>query len=94
LHQNREIGGAADPGAACWLTAVTVRRLLFWSDEVRGLSAIACFFIVRGNSRTLRDAEGTAEWQATGPENQGMVMSHRRSIRPPSAKFAQVREPG
>ena len=40
------------------------------------------------------NAEGTAEWPATGPENQGMVMSHGRSIRLPSAKFAQVREPG
>ena len=39
-------------------------------------------------------AEGTAEWPATGPENQGMAMSHGRSIRLPSAKFAQVREPG
>jgi hypothetical protein len=39
-------------------------------------------------------AEGTAEWSATGPENRGMVMSLGRSIRLPSAKFAQVREPG
>ncbi len=39
-------------------------------------------------------AEGTAEWSATGPENQGVVMSDGRSIRLPSAKFAQVREPG
>lgn len=31
---------------------------------------------------------------ATGAENQGMVMSDKRSIRLPSAKFAQVREPG
>ena len=46
------------------------------------------------NSRTLRHAEGTAEWPATGPENQGIVMSDGRSIRLPSAKFAQVREPG
>ena len=46
------------------------------------------------DSRTLRHAEGTAEWPATGPENRGMVMSHGRSIRLPSAKFAQVREPG
>ena len=30
--------------------------------------------------------EGTAEWPATGPENQGMVMSHGRSIRLPSSK--------
>jgi hypothetical protein len=44
-------------------------------------------------SRTLRHAEGTAEWQA-GPENRGVVMSDGRSIRLPSAKFAQVREPG
>ncbi len=46
------------------------------------------------NSRTLRHAEGTAEWPATGPENRGIVMSDGRSIRLPSAKFAQVREPG
>jgi hypothetical protein len=39
-------------------------------------------------------AEGTAEWPATGPENQSMVMSHGRSIRLPSAKLAQVRESG
>ena len=38
------------------------------------------------NSRTLRHAEGTAEWPATGPENQGIVMSDGRSIRLPSAK--------
>jgi hypothetical protein len=42
------------------------------------------------NSRTLRHAEGTAEWLATGPENRGIVMSDGRSIRLPSAKFAQV----
>ena len=35
-----------------------------------------------------------SEWPATGPENQGMVMSHGRSIRLPSAKNAQVRLPG
>jgi hypothetical protein len=46
------------------------------------------------NSRTLRHVEGTAEWPATGPENRGIVMSDGRSIRLPSAKFAQVREPG
>ena len=46
------------------------------------------------NSRTLRHAEGTAEWPATGPENQGIVRSDGRSIRLPSAKSAQVREPG
>ena len=39
-------------------------------------------------------SEGTAEWSATGPENQGVVMSDGRSIRLPSVKFAQVREPG
>jgi hypothetical protein len=38
--------------------------------------------------------EGTDEWPATGPENRGIVMSDGRSIRLPSAKFAQVREPG
>jgi hypothetical protein len=38
-------------------------------------------------------AEGTAEWLATGPENQGMVMNHGRSIRLPSANFAQVVSP-
>ena len=43
------------------------------------------------NSRTLRHAEGTAEWPATGPENRGIVMSDGRSIRLPSANFAQVR---
>src|SRR5438552_12492970 len=46
------------------------------------------------NFRTLRHAEGTAEWPATGPENRGVVRSDGRSIRLPSAKFAQVREPG
>ena len=46
------------------------------------------------NSRTLRHTEATADWPATGPENQGIVMSDGRSIRLPSAKFAQVREPG
>ena len=46
------------------------------------------------DSRTLRHAEGTAEWSATGLENRGIVMSDGRSIRLPSAKFAQVREPG
>ena len=46
------------------------------------------------NSRTLRHAEGTAEWPATGPENQSVVMSDGRSIRLPSANFAQVHEPG
>ena len=46
------------------------------------------------DSRTLRRAEGTAEWPATGPENRGIAMSDGRSIRLPSAKFAQVREPG
>ena len=46
------------------------------------------------NSRTLRHAEGNAEGRATGPENRGIVMSDGRSIRLPSAKFAQVREPG
>src|SRR6266481_4805030 len=35
-----------------------------------------------------------AEWPATGPENRGVVMSDGRSIRLPSAKFAQVRGPG
>ena len=44
--------------------------------------------------RTLCHAEGTAEWSATGSENQSVVMSDGRSIRLPSAKFAQVREPG
>ena len=46
------------------------------------------------DSRTLRHAEGTAEWPATGPENRGIVRSDGRSIRLPSAKLAQVREPG
>ena len=34
----------------------------------QGLSQEANAF----NSRTLRHAEGTAEWPATGPENQGI----------------------
>ena len=38
------------------------------------------------DSRTLRHAEGTAEWPATGLENRGIVMSDGRSIRLPSAK--------
>ena len=46
------------------------------------------------NSRILRHAEGTAEWPATGPENWGIVVNDGRSIRLPSANFAQVREPG
>ena len=45
------------------------------------------------DAHTLRQ-EGTAEWPATGPENQSVVMSDGRSIPLPSAKFAQVREPG
>ena len=64
----------------------TVRHLSAkqgFSQEARGF-----------NSRTLRHAEGTAEWSATGPENQGIVISDGRSIRLPSAKFAEVREPG
>ena len=59
-------------------------------SATQGLSQEADGF----NSRTLRHAEGTAERPATGPENQGIVMSDGRSIRLPSAKFAQVREPG
>ena len=46
------------------------------------------------NSRTLRHAEGTAEWSAVGPENRGIVMSDGRSIRLSFAKLAQAREPG
>ena len=46
------------------------------------------------NCVSIRRLEVAAEWSATGPENRCMVMSHRRSIRLPSAKFAQVREPG
>ena len=68
-----------DGKAACLLVALLTRL----SQEANGF-----------NSRTLRHAEGTAEWSATGPENQGIVMSDVRSIRLPSAKFAQVREPG
>ena len=41
------------------------------------------------NSRTLRHAEGTAEWPATGLENQSIVMSDGRSIRLPSAKLSR-----
>ena len=64
----------------------TVRHL----SAKQGLSKEANGF----NSRTLRQTEGTAEWPATGPENRGIAMSDGRSIRLPSAKFAQVREPG
>jgi hypothetical protein len=64
----------------------TVRHL----SAKQGLSQEANGF----NSRTLRHAEGTAEWPATGPENRGIVMIDGRSIRLPSANFAQVREPG
>ena len=71
---------------ACRRVGRTVRHL----SAKQGLSQEANGF----DSRTLRHPEGTAEWPATGPENQGMVMSHGRSIRLPSAKFAQVREPG
>ena len=70
----------------CRRVGRTVRHL----SAKQGLSQEANGF----DSRTLRHAEGTAEWPATGPENQGMVMSHGRSIRLPSAEFAQVREPG
>ena len=69
-----------------WRVGRTVRHL----SAKQGLSQEANGF----NSRTLRHAEGTAEWPATGPENRGIVMSDGRSIRLPSAKFAQVREPG
>ncbi len=31
--------------------------------------------------------EGAAKWLATGPENQGFVMSDRGSIPPPSANM-------
>jgi hypothetical protein len=51
----------------------TVRHL----SAKQGLSQEANGF----NSRTLRHAEGTAEWPATGPENRGIVMSDGRSIR-------------
>ena len=51
----------------------TVRQL----SAKQGLSQKANGF----NSRTLRHAEGGAEWPATGPENQGIVMSDVRSIR-------------
>src|SRR5207245_11279091 len=64
----------------------TVRHL----SAKQGLSQEANGF----NSRTLRHAEGTAEWPAAGPENRGIVMSDGRSIRLPSANFAQVRETG
>jgi hypothetical protein len=64
----------------------TVKHL----SATHGLSQEASGF----DSRTLRHAEGTAEWSATGPENRGMVMNHGRSIRLSSVKLAQVREPG
>ena len=67
-----------------------VGRTVRFLSAKQGLSQEANGF----NSRTLRHVEGTAEWPATGPENQGIVMSDGRSIRLPSAKFAQVREPG
>ena len=70
----------------CRRVGRTVRHL----SAKQGLSQEASGF----DSRTLRHTEGTAEWPATGPENQSMVMSHGRSIRLPSAKLAQVRESG
>jgi hypothetical protein len=82
------------PGLSKFLCSLTIQRRA--GRTVRHLSA------KEGRSQeangfdsgTLRHAEGTAEWPATGPENQGIVMSDGRSIRPPSAEFAQVREPG
>jgi hypothetical protein len=38
----------------------------------------------------LEDREGTAEWSATGLENQGLVTSQGRSIRLPSAGEEKV----
>jgi hypothetical protein len=78
--------GVAEFFDICRRVGRTVRHL----SAKQGPSQEASGF----DSRTLRHAEGTAEWPATGPENQGMVMSHGRSIRLPSAKFAQVRESG
>ena len=79
------------PEFLCSLTISTERgRTVRHLSAKQGLSQEANGF----NSRTLRHAEGTAEWPATGPENRGIVMSDGRSIRLPSAKFAQVREPG
>jgi hypothetical protein len=82
------------PGLPEFLCSLTIQRSVgrtVWHLSAKqGRSQEANGF----DSRTLRHAEGTAEWPATGPENRGIVMSDGRSIRLPSAKFAQVREPG
>ena len=82
------------PGLPEFCRSLTIQRRV--GRTVRHLSAKQGFSQEASgfDSRTLRHAEGTAEWSATGPENRGMVMSHGRSIRLPSATFAQVREPG
>lgn len=82
------------PGLPEFCCSLTIQRRV--GRTVRHLSAKQGFSQEANgfNSRTLRHAEGTAEWPATGPENRGIVMSDGRSIRLPSAKFAQVREPG
>lgn len=82
------------PGLPEFCRSLTIQRRVGWTvrhlSAKQGRSQEANGF----DSRTLRHAEGTAEWPATGPENRGIVMSDGRSIRLPSAKFAQVREPG
>ena len=82
------------PGLPEFCRSLTIQRRV--GRTVRHLSAKQVLSQEANgfNSRTLRHAEGTAEWPATGPENRGIVMSDGRSIRLPSAKFAQVREPG
>ena len=53
-----------------------------WAGRVRHCLLTRALAEANGfNSRTLRHAEGIAEWPATGPENQGIVMSDGRSIR-------------
>jgi hypothetical protein len=82
------------PGLPEFCRSLTIQRRV--GRTVRHLSAKQGFSQEANgfNSRTLRHAEGTAEWLATGPENRGIVKSDGRSIRLPSANFAQVREPG
>ena len=83
------------PGLPELCCSLTIQRRV--GRTVRHLSAKQGFSQKRlaGSTPALSAiAEGTAEWSATGPENQSVVMSDGRSIRLPSAKFAQVREPG
>ena len=82
------------PGLPEFCPSLTIQRRV--GRTLRHLSAKQGFSQETGCSTPALSAitEGTAEWSATGPENQGIVMSDGRSIRLPSAKFAQVREPG